>query len=69
MLERKRKILSVFNMVTRMNELKTLAKHIRIESGMTINVNVSVKIQKNIIFGKKMIFEILLHVVAEMVNI
>ena len=39
---------------------------IQIKSGITINVNVSVK---NITYVKKVIFEILLHVVAKMVNI
>ena len=39
---------------------------IQIKSGITINVNVSVK---NITYVKKIIFEILLHVVAKMVNI
>ena len=39
---------------------------IQIKSGITINGNVSVK---NITYVKKIIFEILLHVVAKMVNI
>ena len=39
---------------------------IQINCGITINVNVSVK---NIIYVKEIIFGILLHVVAKMVNI
>ena len=39
---------------------------IQIIGGITINVNVSVK---NIIYVKKIIFEILQHVVAKTVNI
>ena len=39
---------------------------IQIKSGITINVDVSVK---NIIYVKKIIFVILLHAVAKMVNI
>ena len=63
--------LSVFNMITGINELKTLTKYIaykflckfQIKSGITINVDVSVK---NIIHVKKTIFAILLHAVAKM---
>ena len=39
---------------------------IQIKSGITINVDASVK---NIIYVKKIIFGTLLHVVAKMVNI
>ena len=39
---------------------------IQIKSGITINVDASTK---NIIYMKKIIFGILLHVVAKMVNI
>ena len=39
---------------------------IQINFGITINVNVNVK---NIIYVKEIIFGILLHVVAKMVNI
>ena len=39
---------------------------IQIKSGITINVDMSVK---NIIYVKKIIFGILLHAVAKMVNI
>ena len=39
---------------------------IQIKSGITINVDMSVK---NIIYVKKIIFGILLHAVATMVNI
>ena len=41
---------------------------IQIKSGITINVDVSVEIRKNIICAKKIIFRILLHVVAKIVN-
>ena len=71
--------LSVFNMITGINESKILRKHIlceckckldgqklnSIQSGITIDVDVSVK---NIIYEKKIIFGILLHV-AKMENI
>ena len=39
---------------------------IQIKNGITINVDVSVK---SIIYVKKIIFGILLHVVAKMINI
>ena len=39
---------------------------IQISGGITINVNVSVK---NVMYVKKIIFGILLHVVLKMVNI
>ena len=42
---------------------------IQIKSGETINVDVGVKIWKNIICAKKIIFGILLHVAAKVVNI
>ena len=42
---------------------------IQIKCGIRINVDVSVKIWKSIICGKKIIFGILLHEVAKMVNI
>ena len=41
----------------------------RMKSGITINVGVSVKIRKNIMFVKKVISGMLLHVVLEMANI
>ena len=41
---------------------------IEIKSGITINTDVSVKIQKNIICTKNITFGILLHVVAKMIN-
>ena len=70
----------VFNMITGINESKILAKHnhanlnvnsmgenvIQIKSGIMINVDVSIK---NIIYVKKNISGILLHVVVKMVNI
>ena len=42
---------------------------IQIKSGITINIDVSSKIWKNIMCAKKIIFGILLHVVAKMANI
>ena len=68
--------LSVFNMIKEMNELQTLTKHIyhsnvninfmlenvtRVNSELTINVDVSAKIQENITWVKEIIFGILLH--------
>ena len=41
----------------------------RIKSGSTINVSASAKIQKNIMQVKTIIFGILIHVVAKMVNL
>ena len=63
--------LSLFNMITGINELKTLTKCISYESkcrfdGIMINVNVSVK---NVMDVKKIMFGILLHVVVKMENI
>ena len=40
----------------------------QIESGITLNVSVSVKIPINIMCVKKVIFGILLHVVVKMVK-
>ena len=42
---------------------------IQIESWITINVDVSVKIGKNIIYAKNFIFGILMHVVINVVTI
>ena len=42
---------------------------IQIKSGITINVGVSVKIEKNIACVKKIKFGMLLHSVLKMVNI
>ena len=72
--------LSLFNMITGINESKTLIKHISCESkckcdrtnvcqivgGITISVDVSVK---NIMYVKKIMFGILLHVTVKMENI
>ena len=72
--------LSVFNIITGINESKSLPKDIsckckgrfdgksviQINGGIKINVDVNVK---NVIYVKKIIFGILLHVVAEMENI
>ena len=41
---------------------------IQAKNGITINVGVSVKIQKNIMCAKKIIFGILLHAVVKMAN-
>ena len=40
-----------------------------VKSGIEIGFGVSVKIQKNIVCAKKVIFGILQHVAAKMVNI
>ena len=40
-----------------------------IKNGITINVGVSIKIQKNIVCAKKYIFGILLHVLVKIINI
>ena len=67
-------------MITRINESKTLTKHIsttvnvnlmkqnvsEINGRITINVDVSVK---NIIYVKNIMFGILLHVLVKMENI
>ena len=73
--------LIVLNVIKGINGPKTLIRHIsykckckflvvesviQIKSGITINVYASAK---NIIYVKKIIFGILLHVVAKMVNI
>ena len=55
-------------MITGIKESKTLTKHITCEckcefDGIMINVNVNVK---NIIYVKKIIFGILLHVTVKM---
>ena len=42
---------------------------IQIKSGMTINVDTRVKIRKNIMCTKKIIFGTLPHVAVKMVNI
>ena len=72
--------LSMFNMITGINESKTLTKLIsckckcnlmvenvsQINGGITINADVSIK---NIVYGKKIIFGILAHVFVKMENI
>ena len=76
----KGKNLKVFNMITRINEAKTMIKihyviananlivqhAIQIKNGIMINVNVSVK---RIIHSKKIIAGILAHVFVRMVRI
>ena len=42
---------------------------IQIKSGILINVRASVKIKKNIVCAKKIIFGMLLHAVLKIVNI
>ena len=76
--------LSVFNMITGINESKTLTKHIsctvnvnlmvdnviQIKSGIMINVGVNVKIQKNIIHLKRLYLEFCyIHAIVKMINI
>ena len=75
--------LHVFNMITGMNESKTLTKHISCKCECKLdgrkpnpnqrwnndNVDVCVKIWKSIMCAKKIKAGILLHVVAKMVNI
>ena len=73
--------LSVFNMITGINESKTLRKHIyhaninvnlmkqnvsQINGGIIINVDVSVK---KVMYVKKITFQILLHIIVKMKNI
>ena len=73
--------LSIFNMITGINESKTLTKHIsckrkckfdekkkasQMNGGITINVDVSVK---NIIYVKKIVFGILPHVIVKLEDI
>ena len=53
----------VFNTITGKNESKLLSQ---INGGITINVYVSIK---NVVYVKKIIFGILLHVVVKMENI
>ena len=43
--------------------------NVQVKSGITINVDVSVKIRKNIMCAKNIIVRILLYVVAKMANI
>ena len=73
--------LSVFNMITGINKSKTLTKHTSCKCECRLdnrkcnsnqkwkNVAVSVKIGKNIMCAKKIIFRILLYVIAKMANI
>ena len=75
--------LSVFNKITETNESKTLTKHISCECTSTfdsgkrnsnqnrimIDVGANVKVQKLIMYAKKIIFGILLYVIVKMVNI
>ena len=67
--------LSVFNIITGINESKKSTKHLscerkckwtQINGEITINVDVSVK---NIIYVKKIMFRIFLHVIVKMENI
>ena len=73
----------VFSLIKGTNESRTLTKHIPCKceckfDGRKCNLNqkwnsdsfgVSLKIQKNIVYAKKVIFGILQHVAAKMVNI
>ena len=70
----------MFNIIARINELKTSTKHItyvckldlieenltQINGGITINVDMNVK---NVIYLKKLMIEILLHVAVKKDNI
>ena len=70
----------MFNMITGINESKILTKHIsceckcrfdgknviQINSEITINVDVSVN---NVMYVEKIMFGVLLHVIAKMENI
>ena len=67
-------------MITEINESKILTTQIininlmvesviQIKSGITINVSANVKIQKNFVCVKKIIFRILLHAVVKIKNI
>ena len=72
--------LHIFNMITGMNESKTINKHvsweykrkdigkkrIRIKSVIKINVSVNANIQKNIMCMKKTILGILLNLLVKM---
>ena len=42
---------------------------IQVKSGIMINVGASVKIQRNIVFVKKIIYGIMLYIVAKKINI
>ena len=71
--------LSIFIMISGINESETLTKHmsyeckcnfdgrnvIQVKIRKTVNVDVSLKIWKNIMFVKKIIFRILQHVVVK----
>ena len=73
-------ILSVFNMITGINVLKTLTKRIhanvnvdlteenviQVNGGIMTNVDVSLK---KVMYVKKIMFGILLHVIVKMENI
>ena len=75
--------LSVYNKTTGINKSKKSTKHTSCkckhkfdsrkcnsnQSGITINVGVSAKIQKKIMCAKEIIFGILLHIFVKMANI
>ena len=42
---------------------------IQIEKGITINVEMSAKIQKNIVYAKNIVTRVLLHVLSKIANI
>ena len=64
--------LNVFNMIKGLNEnviVNLIAKNVvQIKSRITISVGVSVKILKNIMFAKLIVFGILLRAVMKIVN-
>ena len=41
----------------------------QIEKGITINVEMSAKIQKNIVYAKNIVTRVLLHVLSKIANI
>ena len=80
---KKKMFLSVFNVITIINESKILTQHMQCkrknkvhgrksnsnQNWTTINVNVSAKIPEKIMSLKRIIFGILLRVLVKMVNI
>ena len=63
--------LSMFNMIKGINEQKTLAKHISCKCKRKCNsnqINVDVFVEE-VIYVKKITFEILLHVIANIQQI
>ena len=75
--------LNVFNVIKRTNESRTFTKHIscdckwncdgrkfnQIKTGITINVNVSLKTHSKILDATKILFGMLIHVHVKLINI